>query len=476
LNSNELYHLYKHCKTRDALDLWLQTFLKITVPRAPLCPNHSAPFDYLWRAYREPATDLVVWAPRGGGKTRLAAAATLLDLLHKPAISVRILGGSLEQSLRMWDHLLPDVQRLNVGMRNGLHNMRRLATANHSTAAVLTQSQRAVRGLRVQKLRCDEVEMFRSDVWSAAQLTTRSRKCGDLDVRATIEALSTCHRPAGLMIDLIDKARKARTLIKWCLMDVLEKCPDDRPCDSCPLLAECQRRAKHATGFFKIDDAIAMKHRVSKETWENEMLCLRPSTKGAVFPYFDDPIHVHESLSPPLASSRSIWLGIDFGFNDPFVCLWIWRDETDRVFVIDEYVQSGRTMDEHVEEIGRRKQWGTVDHIACDPAGKSRNDQTARSNVDLLKREGYKVHTKDGAKIVDGVEMIRSAVMSGANKSRLTIHPRCVRLIEAMKGYHYPEKGGEQPMKDGRHDHLIDALRYYFINFTRGDATKSAAY
>ena len=43
-----------------------------------------------------------------------------------------------------------------------------------SPAGVLAQSQRSVRGLRVQKLRCDEVELFDPAVWEAAQLTTRS--------------------------------------------------------------------------------------------------------------------------------------------------------------------------------------------------------------------------------------------------------------------------------------------------------------
>ncbi len=36
---------------------------------------------------------------------------------------------------------------------------------NGAKAAVLAQSQRAVRGLHVQKLRCDEVEMFDPQVW-----------------------------------------------------------------------------------------------------------------------------------------------------------------------------------------------------------------------------------------------------------------------------------------------------------------------
>ena len=33
-----------------------------------------------------------------------------------------------------------------------------------------------------------------------------------------------------------------------------------------------------------------------------------------------------------------------------------------------------------------------------------------------------------------------------------------------MKAYRYAEGGSEIPIKDGEHDHLIDALRYFFVN------------
>src|SRR4051812_23935525 len=78
--------------TPHKLDQWLRLYLGVFVPRRNVCPHHQAPFDYLWHAYREPTRDVVVWAPRGGGKTRLAAVATLLDMLHKPHTSIRILG------------------------------------------------------------------------------------------------------------------------------------------------------------------------------------------------------------------------------------------------------------------------------------------------------------------------------------------------------------------------------------------------
>ena len=100
------------CGTPDQLHAWARYWLGLDVPRTAVCGGHDAPFEYLRRAYFEPAGDAVVWAPRGGGKTRLAAAATLLDLLHKPGTGVRVLGGSLEQSMKLWEYLLPDLRRL----------------------------------------------------------------------------------------------------------------------------------------------------------------------------------------------------------------------------------------------------------------------------------------------------------------------------------------------------------------------------
>ena len=169
--------LLRPLKTTDELHRWVKLFCNLDVPRVPARTGASAPFDYLARAYFEPASDQVVHACRGGGKTRLAAVATLLDLLHKPGISVRILGGSLEQSTRMWEHLLPDLThsaRELLKRRTG--NARRVTLSNGSSCAVLTQSERCVRGLRVQKLRCDEVEVFTPEVWEAAQLVTRSSR------------------------------------------------------------------------------------------------------------------------------------------------------------------------------------------------------------------------------------------------------------------------------------------------------------
>lgn len=487
------------CATPAALRAWAEAFLGMKVPATPVCPGHDAPLAYLAHAYFEPSSDVVVWAPRGGGKTRLGAAATLLDLLHKPGVAVRILGGSAEQSLRMWEHLMPDVSRVAGGLLVGRTRARRIELLNGSVGAVLTQSERAVRGLRVQKLRCDEVELFDPGVWEAAQLITRSvkmrgrsakaqAKCGAVgEVKGVVEALSTLHTPYGLMSRVVDAASGNGTrVIRWCLLDVLERCPAERECASCSLWDDCQGVAKtKCDGYVRIDDAIAMKRRVGEETWQSEMLCRRPSVRGCVFGAFDPLVHVVGEMpnadcqmpngdggTPTSFGNRqsaidispNLSLAVDFGYSNPFVCLFVVTTADGATHVVDEYVKPLRTVEENITAIGQRG-WrvgrGTV--VYCDPAGNGRSDQTGRSSVDGLKAAGYVVRSKP-SRIVDGLELIRTALRPASGAARLFVHKRCERLIKAMRSYRYPDGGGEIPIKDGENDHLIDSLRYYFIH------------
>jgi len=452
-NAKEAF--WKQCQTEQQLWKWVECFQGIRVPRRPVCPGHSAPFDYLKLAYFEPATDLVVWAPRGGGKTRLGAVATLLDLIHKPGCAVRILGGSLEQSLKMWEHLCPELLRNGV-LPDRRGNSRRANLPNGSSVGILTQSQRAVRGLRVQKLRCDEVELFDPRVWEAAQLVTRSKGRDKAFVAGAVEAISTWHTIGGLMERVVEGAAEGGAkVVKWCLLEVLERCHPHRNCDSCPLWNDCRGIAKTCNGFVKIDDAIAMKRRVSQEAWESEMLCRRPAARKSVFPSFDPEIHLAADERRFTQMNGDLWLAIDFGFANAFVCLWILRGDGDVAYVLDEYVQPMRTVDEHLPEIEGRP-WGKARRVACDPAGAARNEQTAMSNVQLLRSRAYVVKFRRSL-IMDGLEMIRAALRPAAGEPRLFIHPRCKRLIAALRGYRYAEGGGEVPIKDGEHDHLIDA-------------------
>jgi hypothetical protein len=115
----------------------------------------------------------------------------------------------------------------------------------------------------------------------------------------------------------------------------------------------------------------------------------------------------------------------------------------------------------------------------CDPAGAGVNDVTGTSIVRELRAAGVVVRYRRSG-ILDGIEFIRRAIRDGQGRRSLVISPRCVRLIEALQCYHYPQDlaaaGGELPLKDGVYDHPIDALRYFFVNYNHPSRIATRSY
>ncbi len=474
-----------------ALHQWIHANLGIALARRPMDLDHQAPFDYILHTFfgdrpdrgaasdrgtafpggaqraeaRCHAPDAVLWANRGGGKTFLGAIATALDLIFKPGIEVRILAGSLEQAERMHHHLRAFFTRDNLEpFVDGRITDTRLRLKNKSRVELLAQSQTSVRGTRVQKLRCDELNVFDPLVWEAAQLTTRSARCGDWLVRGSIECLSTMHLPHGPMARVIAEARAGkRRLFRWNVLDVLETCPPARPCDTCSLHAECRARAKeHEGGHIAIDDAVTQKSRVALLTWESEMLCLRPKRTDCVFPEFDHRRHIFEG---DIETAGAVFLcGMDFGYRTAAV-LWAALLPDGTLHIVDERIVQNATLGTHIAAIldpmRPRPLW-----LAVDPAGLQVNDQTGRSAVQLLSAAGLEYRARV-SKVAPGLLAVRARLQpADGSPPRLLIHARCKRLIEALDAYHYdPARPDlDTPVKDGIHDHPIDALRYLVIN------------
>ncbi len=452
----------------QALHDWIRQNLNVNIARTPMLDGCSAPFDYIRHAFFDdgPSPDCIVWANRGGGKTYLGALATALDLAFKPGIEVRIIGGSLEQSRRMHAHLRAffDTDALRSLVKGRITD-RRIRTTNGGAVELMAQSQTSVRGTRVQRVRCDEVELFDPAIWEAVQLTTRSKDCSGRLVRAGIECLSTMHVPHGLMHRLVREG--GRRIFRWGVMDVLEKCDDRYECAACPLLPECDKRAKtKADGHVSIADAMAMKARVSAAAWESEMLCLRPSRTDAALPEFDPRVHVvRDDPAGPVT-----WLGgVDFGYRAPTVVLWGALDHADVLTIVGEHVESGLILDGHIEAM-RRAPWPRPDWLGIDPAGAQVNDQTGTNNAHVLRRAGFAVRSRPSS-VATGLELIRARLRPAHGPPRLFIHERCARLIASLESHRFkPGSESENPLKDGS-DHAVDALRYMLVNLSGATAT-----
>jgi hypothetical protein len=464
-----LYESLRRTRPTTKADLknYIKVFLGIDIPDKQICSEHNSPLDYLWHGFnsdftniKPPNADCVVWANRGGGKTDLAAVATLLDCVFKPNCQVRILAGSEDQAGRMYQYLT--VFLLNGFDRFLAEPIRKAGCRfiNGSAVDVLTQSQASVRGQHIQKLRCDEVELFDADVFNAAKFTTQSTD----HIIAGMESISTMHKPYGLMQKLVSSATQISTpIFKWCVWETIEKCTN-RSCSQCLLWGDCAGKAKQANGYLKIDDCITQMRRSSRAGWEAEMLCIKPNLENVVFDQFDVTTHVKPV---DFDQNLPLYRSLDFGFANPFVCLWIQVDGEGVVRVIDEYVRSRATIDVHAAEMKTRTPGGESRVVStfCDPAGAGTNDVTGTSAVRELRSLGINVRYRRSG-ITEGIELIRRAIRAGDGKSRLLISPNCARLIEALTCYHYPDSpaGDELPLKDGVYDHPLDALRYFFIN------------
>ncbi len=394
----------------EELRAWLARWLGVTVPSAVMPRDEEESFDggdehlaapmrYVWHAFDEEAEgprDCVVWASRGGGKTFLGAVATVLDMVFKPGIEVRVLGGSLEQSRRMHEHVRKLLETPWLAeLVDGKVSEKRVRLVNGSGVEILAASQTAIRGTRVQKVRCDEVELFDPELWTAAQLTTRSKTVvrpdgKKLRVRGSIEALSTMHVPFGLMWSVVQGGGVARfsepgiggpktsaharlgepsypkrRVFRWGTLDVLEKCGESHRCaqgqdDQCSLWPECRGRAKRKTpeqtGHVSVEDALVMKGRVDAASWASEMLSLKPRRSDCVYPEFDERTHVTDE--DPLGEGA--WVaGMDFGFRAPTVAVLAWvREEKGqtKIVVVQEHTATRTRLDEHLR-LMREKGW-----------------------------------------------------------------------------------------------------------------------
>lgn len=458
-------------RTPAQLRQWLRVVLEIDVPSRPRVAGHQSPFDYLRHAFFDDAgpRDCVVWACRGGGKTFYAALATALDLMFKPGVEVRALGGSLEQSRRMHHHLrqLFDTPPL-APLLDGRPTDRRLTLINGSAVEVLAQSHTSVRGSRPQVLRCDEAELFDPDIWQAAQLTTRSKQCGDVFVRGAVEALSTHHAPSGLMARLISDDTRAQ--FRWGVTDILERCPADRPCAACPLEPECAGAAKAGQGHLSIDDAVTLKSRTDEATWHAEMLCNSPRRTDSVYPEFDPGVHVFDA--DPHPHDGLTWIGgMDFGLRHPTAILIACVDEEGVVRIVDERIRAGALLGEHIRSI-REARWPTPAWIGVDPAGHQRSDQTGVSPITVLRKHGLTIRARR-APVELGLGLVRAGLRPASGSPTLFIHERCAGLVRALTEYRVGPDGS--PRKDG-HDHAADALRYLILNLQRPFSTRVTRY
>jgi hypothetical protein len=106
--------------------------------------------------------------------------------------------------------------------------------------------------------------------------------------------------------------------------------------------------------------------------------------------------------------------------------------------------------------------------VYADASGGARRTSAARSDIDIIRGEGFQVRRfASNPAVRDRSAAVQLALAEG----RLPIDPSCVKTIAALEEQGY-DAGGREPDKSTGHDHYADALGYpvYWIDPVRAVA------
>lgn len=184
------------------------------------------------------------------------------------------------------------------------------------------------------------------------------------------------------------------------------------------------------------------------------------SAEGQVYEEYNHALHLIDPFDVP-ADWRHI-RAIDFGYTNPFTCLWIAIDPDGRMYIYRQIYKTGRLVSEHTKRIIELSDGQPFEATICDHDSEHRASLN-NAGVDNIRAK------KD---VLAGIEKVKARLaVAGDGQPRLFIMRNC--LVEADRGlmsdrkpYRIEDefesytwhKTKEQPIKE--YDHALDALRY----------------
>lgn len=177
---------------------------------------------------------------------------------------------------------------------------------------------------------------------------------------------------------------------------------------------------------------------------------------GSIYYSFGD--HNITEKSVPLVNGSQIHIGWDFNISPQ--CVVIAYKTMAGLHIFDEIEIYGSDTQEMCNEI--RTRYPDCRYIAYPDASGARRQTSSGGLSDhiIIKNAGFKLVTGNkNPQIKDRIASVNSVLK--ADNIRLTIDPKCVKVINGLRKHTYKE-GTRQPEKDGATDfsHFNDALGY----------------
>ena len=212
-------------KTKEDLANYLELFFGLKVASTSVCDGHCAPLDAIAASYFA-ESPVVIWvASRGfGGKTRLLSALSKMEMML--GANITLLGGSGQQSRRIhqyvreaWEYE-PEIDGKKflspfTEMVPKQPNNWGAKTNKGNSIEALTASTKSARGAHPERLRLDEVDEMREDVYDSSLGQPMSNDTKGIRGQTTIS--STHQYPDGLMTRVLEEAaERGWPVYMWC--------------------------------------------------------------------------------------------------------------------------------------------------------------------------------------------------------------------------------------------------------------------
>lgn len=220
----------------------------------------------------------------------------------------------------------------------------------------------------------------------------------------------------------------------------------------------------------EIDNA---KKELTEDTFYQEYMADFRKYTGLVYKEFNRETHVIEPFE--IDEGFQVFRSMDFGSQNPTVCLWIATDRDDNWFIVDEYYQGQQAdPDYHAGRINANNLNQRVSQSWCDP------------NNSLLYVEDYNKRgiyltpaSKEGGTAVSwvrfGIEKVAEKLkIVPGKKPALHVFSTCTNTLREFESYRWKEKSvtqaqdlNEPDVPEKANDHAMDALRYFAVSYQK---------
>ena len=168
----------------------------------------------------------------------------------------------------------------------------------------------------------------------------------------------------------------------------------------------------------------------------------------------------HESQIADLndfdTSKMDVFAGLDVGYKDPTAfCVIAYDWEEKKYYVLDEYLDSERTTEQHAYQIRKMVDKYNIDWIYIDSAAQQTRFDFAQN---------YDITTVNAKKsVLDGIGHVAGIV----DNDDLYVNQSCREVLTCLDQYQWdpnPNLMKERPKHDGA-SHMADAIRYALYTF-----------